>query len=44
VEHNFAKFLVDRDGRVVRRYLPPTLPEAIERDIVDLIHRSAASK
>jgi len=44
VEHNFAKFLVDRDGRVVRRYLPPTLPEAIERDIVDLIHSSAASK
>ena len=34
VEHNFAKFLVDRQGRVVRRYLPEVLPEAIEADIV----------
>jgi len=37
IPHNFAKFLVDREGRVVRRYLPQTTPEAIERDIVELM-------
>lgn len=26
---NFEKFLVDRDGNVVRRFAPPTTPEAI---------------
>jgi len=34
IEHNFAKFLVDRDGKVVRRFLPDTKPERIEADIV----------
>ena len=26
---NFEKFLVDRDGNVVRRFAPPTTPEQI---------------
>lgn len=30
---NFEKFLVDRDGNVVRRFAPPTTPEQVA-DIV----------
>jgi glutathione peroxidase len=33
VAWNFTKFLVDRDGHVVRRYEPPVLPETIAEDI-----------
>lgn len=29
VTWNFTKFLIDREGRVVRRFEPPVLPEAI---------------
>lgn len=34
IEWNFTKFLVDRDGRVVRRYAPTVEPAAIEVDLV----------
>ncbi len=34
---NFAKFLVDREGRVVRRYDPKVQPEDIEADILALL-------
>ncbi len=37
VKWNFTKFLVDRDGRVVRRYPPTTKPEAIRADIEKLL-------
>ena len=37
VKWNFTKFLVDRNGRVVRRYPPTTKPEAIRKDIEDLL-------
>ncbi|WP_445193223.1 glutathione peroxidase [Sphingomonas sp. Tas61C01] len=37
IKWNFTKFLVDRQGRVVRRYAPTTKPEDIERDIVKLL-------
>jgi glutathione peroxidase len=33
VKWNFTKFLVDRQGRVVRRYATTTRPEAIAADI-----------
>lgn len=33
VEWNFTKFLLDRDGRVVRRYGPATTPEEITADL-----------
>ena len=33
VKWNFTKFLVDRDGRVVRRYAPTDTPAAIEKDL-----------
>ena len=37
IKWNFTKFLVDREGRVVRRYGPATKPQAIEKDIVALL-------
>ena len=33
IKWNFTKFLVDRTGRVVRRYAPTETPEKIENDI-----------
>ncbi len=33
VKWNFTKFLVGRDGRVIRRYAPTDTPESIARDI-----------
>ena len=37
IKWNFTKFLVDRDGKVVRRYAPTTKPEAIAKDIEALL-------
>ena len=37
IKWNFTKFLVDRTGRVVRRYAPTTKPEEIEADIATLL-------
>ena len=37
IKWNFTKFLVDREGRVVRRYAPTTKPEALEGDIEALL-------
>lgn len=37
VKWNFTKFLVNRDGQVVRRYPPTTKPEAIRSDIEKLL-------
>ena len=37
IKWNFTKFLVDREGRVVRRYAPTTKPEAVEKDIEALL-------
>jgi len=37
IKWNFTKFLVGRDGKVVRRYGPQTPPEAIENDIAALL-------
>ena len=37
IKWNFTKFLVDRQGRAVRRYAPTTRPEAIEADIEALL-------
>ena len=33
IKWNFTKFLVDREGRVIKRYAPTDEPAAIERDI-----------
>ncbi|HVF35285.1 MAG TPA: glutathione peroxidase [Candidatus Saccharimonadia bacterium] len=33
IKWNFTKFLVDRDGKVVRRYAPTDTPASIEKDL-----------
>jgi glutathione peroxidase len=33
IKWNFTKFLVDKDGKVVRRYAPTDTPESIGKDI-----------
>ena len=37
IKWNFTKFLVGRDGRVLRRYAPKTTPEQIAGDIAQLL-------
>ena len=37
IKWNFTKFLIDREGRVVRRYAPTDTPERIARDIEALL-------
>ena len=37
IKWNFTKFLVDRDGNVVKRFAPATKPEKIEKDIESLL-------
>ncbi len=38
VKWNFTKFLVGRDGQVIRRYAPTDTPESIEKDLVALLN------
>lgn len=40
IKWNFTKFVVDRDGRVVARYGPRTMPRAIEPDLIRLLGAS----
>ena len=37
IKWNFTKFLVDRNGKVVRRYAPTDTPQAIEKDVAALL-------
>jgi glutathione peroxidase len=37
IKWNFTKFLVDRDGRVVKRYAPADSPEKIDGDLGPLL-------
>jgi glutathione peroxidase len=37
IKWNFTKFLVDRDGKVIKRYASTTDPKDIERDIAELL-------
>ncbi|OQW47036.1 MAG: glutathione peroxidase [Proteobacteria bacterium SG_bin6] len=37
IKWNFTKFLVDREGKVVRRYGPQVKPETLEQDIEALL-------
>ena len=39
IKWNFTKFLVGRDGKVIRRYSPTTKPEAIRSDIQKALER-----
>lgn len=40
IKWNFTKFLVGKDGKVVKRYAPTTKPEAIDVDIQRLLAES----
>jgi glutathione peroxidase len=37
IRWNFTKFLVNRDGTVIKRYAPTTKPEDIEKDIKGML-------
>lgn len=37
IKWNFTKFLVDRNGKVVKRYAPTTEPEKIKNDLAELL-------
>jgi len=37
IKWNFTKFLIDREGKVVRRYAPTDKPEAIAKDVEALL-------
>jgi len=37
IKWNFTKFLIDREGNVVKRYAPADTPESIEADILALL-------
>ena len=37
IKWNFTKFLIDREGQVVRRYAPTDRPERIAKDIEQLL-------
>jgi len=37
VKWNFTKFLVDQEGRVLKRFAPKTTPDQIEADIAKLL-------
>jgi glutathione peroxidase len=39
IKWNFTKFLVDRDGRVVKRYAPNTEPEKLTEKIEELLQQ-----
>lgn len=37
IKWNFTKFLIDRSGKIVKRYAPLTKPEDLEKDIESLL-------
>ena len=37
IKWNFTKFLINRDGTVIKRFAPTTTPEAMEKDIQDML-------
>ncbi|WP_138494511.1 glutathione peroxidase [Paenibacillus pinistramenti] len=40
IKWNFTKFLVDRDGRVLKRFGPKDTPESIEKEIRSVLENS----
>lgn len=38
IKWNFTKFLIDRNGKVIKRYAPQTNPKKMEEDIQSLLH------
>ncbi len=44
IKWNFTKFLVNREGQVLKRYAPTDTPEKIEDDLKKLLMLSAGAK
>jgi glutathione peroxidase len=44
IKWNFTKFLVNREGQVLKRYAPSDTPEKIENDLRGMINLSAGDK
>ena len=44
IKWNFTKFLVDRNSKVVDRFAPTTIPEAIDKEVAKLIQVLEKSK
>jgi len=40
IKWNFTKFLIDPDGKPIKRFAPTTKPESIEKDIKQLLPKS----
>ncbi len=43
IKWNFTKFLIDRNGQVVRRFAPTDTPEQIEGELVALLEREVST-
>ncbi|NOV00861.1 glutathione peroxidase [Paenibacillus planticolens] len=41
IKWNFTKFLVDQEGKVIKRFSPTTAPRKIEKEIQKLLAKSA---
>lgn len=39
IKWNFTKFLVSRDGQIIKRFAPVTKPDKIEPDIIELLKK-----
>lgn len=37
IKWNFTKFLIDREGNVIRRFAPAVEPVKMEKDIINLL-------
>ncbi len=37
IKWNFTKFLISRDGEVIKRYAPTTAPEKLVKDIEEML-------
>jgi glutathione peroxidase len=37
IKWNFTKFLVDRSGRVVKRFAPSDTPEKIDKQVAEVL-------
>ncbi|MBE9917197.1 glutathione peroxidase [Paenibacillus donghaensis] len=37
IKWNFTKFLVDKEGHVIKRYSPQTTPDKLEEDVIKLL-------
>jgi glutathione peroxidase len=44
IKWNFTKFLVNRDGQVLKRYAPSDTPEKIENDLKKMLELSAGDE